>query len=205
MGLILRPMEIDDIPEVMKIERISFPSTWSPSFYRREILENDKAFYFVIEEKEKASEEQFSDLKGLKKKFLNFLGIRKRREGAIIGFAGFWFVRGEIHITTVAVRPEYRGRKFGELLVSTIVDFALNKGADLISLEVRISNIRAQRLYEKYGFVKTGIRPHYYESGEDAYIMCLEGLRSPSFREKFEKLKSELKERFKGIEMKGLI
>lgn len=163
-------MEIDDIPEIMEIERASFPSPWSPSFYRKEILENERAFYFVIEE-----------------------------EGKIIGFAGFWFVRGEIHITTVAVRPEYRGRKYGELLLCAIVDFALNKGADLISLEVRASNIRAQRLYEKYGFVKTGLRPRYYESGEDAYIMRLEDLRSPSFREKFEKLKSELKERFEGI------
>ena len=89
----------------------------------------------------------------------------------------------EAHITTFAVHPRYRRRRIGERLLLALIDLSADRHAREATLEVRLSNIAARRLYEKYGFRPVGIRPRYYsDNQEDALIMTTEPLSSPAMR-----------------------
>ncbi len=92
--------------------------------------------------------------------------------GKCIGYAGFWNVSGEGDITNVAVLPEYRKNGIGSMLISEMIKTAVTLKLELLTLEVRKSNIAAQGLYKKYGFDIIGERKRYYsDNGEDAWIM----------------------------------
>ncbi|MBC7325732.1 MAG: ribosomal protein S18-alanine N-acetyltransferase, partial [Moorella sp. (in: Bacteria)] len=92
--------------------------------------------------------------------------------GQVVGYAGMWIILDEAHITNVAVHPHYRGRRLGELLLRVLMQEALHLGADRMTLEVRVSNRPAQRLYERLGFTRAGVRKGYYnDNREDAIIM----------------------------------
>ena len=83
----------------------------------------------------------------------------------------------EAHITTFAVHPAWRRQRIGERLLLAFLDLAAARHAREATLEVRLSNIAARRLYEKYGFRPVGLRPRYYsDNGEDALIMTTEPL-----------------------------
>ena len=84
-------------------------------------------------------------------------------------------VHDEGHITNVAVHPDFRGRGIGRRLMEFVIDFCRKGGASRMTLEVRVSNMIAQRLYRDLGFVSAGIRPGYYrDNNEDALIMWKE-------------------------------
>jgi ribosomal-protein-alanine N-acetyltransferase len=90
----------------------------------------------------------------------------------IIGYAGLWLILDEAHVTSVAVHPDYRGRRLGELLFNVLIQEAVYLGADRMTLEVRVSNHAARQLYKRLGFVSAGIRKGYYnDNQEDAIIM----------------------------------
>lgn len=93
-------------------------------------------------------------------------------EGKAIGYAGMWTIMDEAHITNIAVRGAYRGRKLGEKLLDELMSTAAYLGMERMTLEVRVSNSIAQRLYQKKGFESAGLRKGYYsDNGEDAMIM----------------------------------
>lgn len=95
-------------------------------------------------------------------------------EGKVIGYCGFWLVAGEAQITRVAVTEEQRGQGFGTRLTAALINKAWELGAEAITLEVRESNLAAQRAYLTCGFASEGIRPNYYEDNhENAVIMWL--------------------------------
>jgi [ribosomal protein S18]-alanine N-acetyltransferase len=109
-----------------------------------------------------------------------------RAEGEIIGFGGMWLMVDEAHITTFAIHPAWRRQRIGERL-------ALERGAREATLEVRLSNLPARRLYEKYGFRPVGLRPRYYsDDNEDALIMTTEPLGEPAMRERIAGLRVAL-------------
>jgi ribosomal-protein-alanine N-acetyltransferase len=90
---------------------------------------------------------------------------------------------GEAHISSIAISPESRGKGLGELLLIELIERALSLEAELVTLEVRISNVAAQKLYEKYGFEYVGRRKRYYrDNQEDAHIMTVEGVQEASYR-----------------------
>jgi ribosomal-protein-alanine N-acetyltransferase len=90
----------------------------------------------------------------------------------LIGFSGMWHIADEAHVSTIAVHPEWRGYKLGELLLWNMVYRAIREDARLVTLEVRVGNRIAQNLYRKYGFEIMGRRKGYYrDNGEDAYMM----------------------------------
>lgn len=92
----------------------------------------------------------------------------------IIGYIGFWRVIDEGHITNIAVSPHKRRMGIASELILKIIKTAREDGLVLLTLEVRKSNLAAQKLYEKYGFVPLGERRNYYHSPvEDAVIMTL--------------------------------
>jgi ribosomal-protein-alanine N-acetyltransferase len=99
----------------------------------------------------------------------------------VVGFAGLWVMVDEAHVTTFAVDPRWRRRGVGERLLLGLIDIAVARRAREATLEVRLSNVPARRLYEKFGFRPVGIRPRYYsDNGEDALIMTTDPLDTPS-------------------------
>jgi len=158
-------MMVDDIPQVMEVDRFSFPLPWSASSYRRELLENKRAHFFVA-----------VDGDGRRSGWRAWFGGGPERK--VIGFVGYWSVLDEAHISTIAVRPEYRGRGIGEALLVGALAHAQKAGAVEASLEVRVSNAAAQNLYRKYGFEEVGRRKNYYrDNDEDAILMTAKPLR----------------------------
>ncbi len=108
--------------------------------------------------------------------------------GTLTGYAGCWQILEEAHITTIAVSPEYRRRKIGEALLKTIVDDCYKNMVKYITLEVRVSNLPAEKLYEKYGFKSLGVRKGYYQdNNEDALIMWTENIFYDKFKLLYEK------------------
>lgn len=143
LDLIVDPMRVRDLNEIMIIERLSFSTPWSKGAFLSELLENDRAHYLVA-----------------------------RMDGRAVGYVGIWLVADEGHITNVAVHPDYRSRGVGRRLMEAITDLARRRGARRLTLEVRKSNLRAQRLYESLGFRSVGVRRGYYrDNNEDAIIM----------------------------------
>ena len=101
----------------------------------------------------------------------------------------------EAHITTFAVHPGWRRRGIGDRLLLELLDIALERGAREATLEVRLSNLPARRLYEKFGFRPVGLRPRYYtDDNEDALIMTTPTLETPGMQDRIERLRRELAE-----------
>lgn len=186
---VVEPMRLRDIGEVMEIERDSFPSPWSARAYRHDLLENDLSHYFVVRQR------------SLERSELSLLARVRRSLGvgirlAILGYGGFWLMAGEAHISTIAVQPNWRRRGIGELLLVAMLDRATELGAEIATLEVRVSNVTARNLYHKYGFQQVGLRRRYYrDRDEDALIMSTERLTSATFQSHFQQLKQVLRER----------
>jgi ribosomal-protein-alanine N-acetyltransferase len=102
----------------------------------------------------------------------------------VIAYAGIWLMVDEAHVTTFAVLPAYRRRGIGGLLLVQLMELAADLGAAVCTLEVRLSNAAARRLYQSFGFRPVGVRPRYYtDNGEDALIMTTDRLDGPQMRE----------------------
>ncbi len=199
----VRPMHIEDVPQVVEIEREAFPTQWPPTPFKRE-LQNRLARYLVVcEEGEVWEAPPRQGLSLLLDKLGRLLTRRQapvphnsQDQLFIVGTVGFWLLYDEAHITTIAVRESHRGQGLGELLLHASIEMAVSLRSRVVSLEVRDSNHGAQTLYEKYGFQKAGVRRAYYtDNNEDAVIMTTDTLDSPAFRERFQKLKQDLTHR----------
>ena len=137
------PMEARHLPQVCEIELDSFSIPWSKQEFEREFRENKLAVYFVACD-----------------------------NGEVIGYAGMWHVVNEGHITNIAVREDKRRMGVGDALARALIGEAERREMTGLTLEVRISNTRAQRLYAKHGFKVEGFRKNYYaDTHEDAIIM----------------------------------
>ncbi|MBI2777395.1 MAG: ribosomal protein S18-alanine N-acetyltransferase [Chloroflexi bacterium] len=157
-------MTVGDLPAVHRIERASFSVPWPDDAYRSEIESNRLASYLVI-----------------------------RAGDDLIAYGGIWLMVDEAHITTFAVDPAWRRQRVGETLLLALLDVALARRAREATLEVRLSNVPARRLYEKYGFRPVGLRPRYYsDNGEDALIMTTEPLAGASMRSRLAELRAAL-------------
>ncbi|MDM5318257.1 ribosomal protein S18-alanine N-acetyltransferase [Fictibacillus sp. b24] len=141
-----RLAKVSDIDDILGIEQASFTVPWSREAFYREIVENQFAYYLVIED-------SFQP----------------------IGYCGIWLVMDEAHVTNIAILPSYRGRRLGEMLMKEAIKLAKAQGARTMTLEARVSNHVAQKLYKKLGFEAGGIRKNYYsDNGEDALVMWVE-------------------------------
>ena len=195
---IVEPMRLRDIKEVMEIEYVSFPSPWSARAYRYELLGNDHSHYFVARQRWTERPES-----GLLAKARRSLGAGNRP--AVLGYGGFWLMLGEAHVSTIAVKPNWRRRGVAELLLVAMLDRATELGAEIATLEVRVSNVTAQNLYYKYGFQQVGLQRHYYrDRDEDALSMSTERLISATFQSRFWQLKQALREKLTRFGQNGL-
>ena len=158
--LTLQPMSVEDIPAVHAIESASFPTPWPPYAFRQELETNRMAHYLVVRAGER-----------------------------VIAYAGIWLMVDEAHVTTFAVLPAYRRRGVGGLLMSGLMALSADTGATVLTLEVRLGNVAARQLYQRFGFRPVGVRPRYYsDNGEDALIMTTERLDTPEMQQRMSRL-----------------
>jgi [ribosomal protein S18]-alanine N-acetyltransferase len=205
---VIERMTMSDVPRVIEIERLAYPSTWPPSAYRKELQDNRWAHYIVLRDKqiigERTVAQQLEPEKPRRSRLFPLSLLPNRPAvttsspdlASIIGFAGLWLMVDEAHITTIAMHPDFRQRGLGEFLLVSLIDTAYEIGARWVTLEVRVSNIVAQSLYRKYGFHQAGVRHRYYsDNQEDALIMWTDEINSPAYKQKFQELKSALQEK----------
>ena len=197
MACYLRLMRKEDIPQVNEIDREAFPTLWPPTDYRHE-LANRLAHYIVAcDEEERVEEPEMKAIpqkgfSGLVSRLRRFFGNELPTSGRqyIFGFAGFWIMGGEAHITNIAVWEKHHRQGMGELLLIALIDLATELDARFISLEVRASNTAAQSLYSKYGFTQVGVRRGYYtDNREDGVLMSLENITSAPVQANLQRLK----------------
>lgn len=155
-----------DIPDVMAIERRSFPSPWPESAYRYELRYRKDSLFYVLQ-----LGEEMPPAAGWRDRLRGVL--HREPSPPILGYVGLRLRGDDAHISTIAVHPEWRGLGLGEFLLLEALERAFRLGMQRVTLEVRPSNRVAQRLYAKVGFVRTGVRPGYYRDGEDAWLMAL--------------------------------
>lgn len=131
-----------DLPELVRIERASFPIPWSESAFRA-VMRREHGRVIVAD-----------------------------RGGEVVGHAAVWFAADEGELGDIAVDPDWRRRGVGTELVEAALREARRRGVQQLFLQVRESNGPALRLYERAGFRKVGRRPDYYRSPrEDALVL----------------------------------
>jgi [ribosomal protein S18]-alanine N-acetyltransferase len=196
-------MTMADVPRVVEIERLAYPSTWPPSAYRKELQDNRWAHYIVLRDKKIAEERVLQPTPETEKSRRIFpLSLLPGRVSttatspglaSILGFAGLWLMVDEAHITTIAMHPNYRRLGLGEFMLVSLIDIAYSINARWVTLEVRVTNHSAQNLYRKYGFHEAGVRHRYYsDNNEDALIMWTDEIHSPAYKQRFQELKATL-------------
>ena len=141
-------MQNEHVPAVFQLDQASFSLPWSERSYLFEVNKNETSIPLVALE-----------------------------SGVVTGFIVVWQVEDEAHIGTIAAHPDFRQRGVAEALLRQALRDAASRGAVQALLEVRRSNLPAQALYRKFGFVTTGVRPKYYQDNqEDAFLMTLDPL-----------------------------
>lgn len=154
----LRPMSRSDLPAALAIERAVYPEPWPAKVFTEEIAGPHRSYIVATEADE------------------------------VVGYAGFVKLGDDAHITTITVTDDQQGRGIGTELMLALVDQALEAGAENLTLEVRVSNDRAQALYRRFGLAPVGIRRQYYQS-EDALIMWAR-IDQPDYTERINGIRS---------------
>jgi len=151
---------------VMAIERQVYPRPWSPNLFLSEMAETGNRCYIVA-----------------------------RIDREVVGYGGLICYGDEAHVTNIAVDPLQHRHKIGTRLLHDLILAAIDMGAEALSLEVRVSNWGAQRMYGRFGFRPVGVRKNYYqEINEDALIMWLDGIRSSEYPNRLRRLMEDVPE-----------
>jgi ribosomal-protein-alanine N-acetyltransferase len=180
---IVQPMTLADVAQVMEIERVAFPTPWSPRAYRYEITANESSTMLVV----RLLGHPAAGLARIVQR------VRVAPPDPLLGYAGFWLLVDDAHICTIAVHPRWRGQGLGDLLLLSLLDRAVERGAHRATLEVRVSNRVAQGLYRKFGFHVVSRRKRYYaDNDEDAYIMATPAFETPAFQGNLRRCREQL-------------
>lgn len=160
--------------QVLAIEERVYPRPWSPGLFTAELERGDSRRYVVAVTPRAA-------------------GAGRGWRRVVVGYAGVMVAAGEAHVTTVAVDPDHHRRKIGSRLVCALLEAAREMDATAATLEVRMGNRGAQRLYQEFGFAPVGVRPRYYaETGEDALVMWVHDLQGESMRRRLDEQAARL-------------
>lgn len=151
---------------VMAIERQVYSRPWSPALFTAEMYELNNRCYLVA-----------------------------RYDKVVVGYAGLICYGDEAHVTNVAVDPQHHRRHVGTRLMLEQMRQGAEMGARAVSLEVRVTNWGAQRMYGRFGFRPVGIRRNYYqEIHEDALIMWTDDIRTPAYAMRLAAIEDSLPE-----------
>jgi len=139
------PMKEEHINQVLEIENLSFLDPWTKRMYLSEITERDDSYFITAKFKDR-----------------------------IVGYGGFWLIVDELHLVNLAVHPDFRRQGIGTQIMQYLLNLGKQLGAKRATLEVRMSNVIAQKFYSKFGFVSIALRKKYYSHNkEDAVVMWL--------------------------------
>jgi ribosomal-protein-alanine N-acetyltransferase len=147
MAIHIRDATGRDLPRIIEIERLAFPAPWTLASFERELTLPFSRIMLAI--------------------------LETRGADSIAGFLCRWLIADECHILNIAVHPESRRLGIGSVLMTESINEAKLTGTNVITLEVRRSNLAARQLYRKFEFEERRLRRHYYGPGEDAIIMEL--------------------------------
>lgn len=147
----IRKAILDDIPAILEIERLTFVEPWTEKDLLYELEQNPVSNLWVIE-----------------------LEIEEEKLKSVVGFCDYWNTFDSGTIAQIAVHPTLQHKQLGSAMMDEIYNDCLEKKVRHLTLEVRKSNLKAICFYEKHGFKKEVIKPHYYSNGEDAWYMILE-------------------------------
>lgn len=192
--VLIRRMTDADLKQVRRIERAAYGSSLPGTPFERE-LRNGLAEYLVALDRSEPSElppeEHRSLLSSLRRWF------NHEAEERVLGFLGVWYTVDQLHVVTVAVDPAEQGRGIAQRLLLECHRLAAEAELPTIALEVRISNERARRLYEWFGFTQAGVLRRYYsDNGEDAVVMLTPRLDDDAFEAHVSSLRARLLDRF---------
>jgi [ribosomal protein S18]-alanine N-acetyltransferase len=147
MGVQIRDATHRDLPRILEIERLAFPTPWSLNSFKRELT--------------------------LPFSRLTVATVPINHDNSAAGFLCRWLVADECHILNVAVHPNHRRVGIGAELIKLAIAEARARDATVVTLEVRRTNLPARQLYRKFEFEERRLRRHYYGVGEDAIVMEL--------------------------------
>jgi ribosomal-protein-alanine N-acetyltransferase len=215
MNVALRQLRAEDIVQVVEIEQEAFTPLWIGTPFKRE-LNNRYARYLVaycqaepcgVAQPSAKEEPKPADASLWGRVVRGVQGVVRREQEVVVksdsyiaGYVGIWFQGNEGHITEIAVREKLRGNGIGELLLIGSLRAAIEYGCSVVTLEARVSNFIAQRLYEKYGFKSAGIRKGYYsDNREDAVIMTTSPIHSEEYQRRFQQLQEAYLARWREI------
>jgi ribosomal-protein-alanine N-acetyltransferase len=156
MAIQIRDANRSDLPRILEIERLAFPSPWTLASFERELTLPFSRVMVAIPYDDGATR-----------------GDRDSPENPIVGFLCRWLIADECHVLNIAVHPESRRLGIGGVLITEAISEARTNGAGVVTLEVRRTNLPARQLYRKFDFEERRLRRHYYGPGEDAIIMEL--------------------------------
>lgn len=143
----IRPMQEADLKRVAEIDAQSFTLPWPENSFRYDLLRNRNSHMWVAE-------------------------VWNGQQAIVAASLVVWVIFDEAHIGTIAVAPEFRGMKIATRMLEMLMDFLKEQAVEHVFLEVRKSNLVAQRLYQRFGFQAVRIRPRYYsDNNEDAIEM----------------------------------
>jgi len=149
----VQPMRRRHVRSVLRIEQQVYPRPWSSSLFLSELALRSTRAYFVA---------------------------RVGRE--LVGYAGLMMTLDEAHVTTIAVDPRRHRSKIGTRLLLVLAREAIARGANLLTLEVRMSNTAAKDMYRRFGLGPVGVRKNYYqEVNEDALVMSVHDIDQPEY------------------------
>ena len=159
--LVIVPMRRAHIRKIMPIEQQVYPRPWTAQVF--------------VEELEQAR-----------------VGKRHYLVGTIgdelVGYGGLLYVENDAHVTNIAVQPMWRSRGIATELLLDLAWEANRRGCEAMTLEVRHTNVAAQQLYRRFGFVPAGVRKKYYENRDDAIVMWCAGVQEPEFVDRLRKI-----------------
>lgn len=162
--LVVEPMKRRHLSAVRAIDAKVYPQPWSLALYLQELNRPETRVYCVV-----------------------------RDGGTIVGYGGLMVMAGDGHVTSIATDPDAAGSGVATRSLLSIARGAVIKGATALTLEVRASNERAQRLYRRFGFAEAGVRKNYYSDvGEDAVIMWAEEADRPEFLGRLREIEASL-------------
>jgi ribosomal-protein-alanine N-acetyltransferase len=159
--LVIEPLRRRHLGDVLQIEHVSYPKPWSRNVFQSEVeLTRSGERYYIV----------------------------ARVGTVVVGYAGLMFVVGDAHVTNIAVAADRQRSGVATQLLARLSWEAIARGCEAMTLEVRVSNLGAQALYRKFGYVPAGVRQRYYENTEDAIVMWCHDIAQPAFRERLAQL-----------------
>lgn len=203
----LRPLWDEDVSEVGNIDQEAFSTLWSPNAFLREVKSRSSQYLVVVQDRRLGNVSSAihvprnrppSFVRWMRKLTRIIWSDRKDADASklVVGFIGVMFVDDEAHVTSIAVRSQYRSLGLGEFLLVGAIELALQKKVRVVTLETRVSNSVAKALYEKYGFNVVGVRKAYYrDNNEDAFIMSTEVITASKYRDQFQRMMEQFRER----------